>query len=210
MRAYAQAFPVAYRDDVTPRSAVRDIAFVEKLGPASPYLVSLYRPVESDERTLRLRVFRLGASVPLSSSLPVLENMGLEVLDEVSYEIDRGAAKEGESATPFSCNFACAARGRLPCRGDPFPSPRMRCCPRAPEIGNDGSTASRVRGDAADDSVVLRAYAYLNRRVTFQPDLHRSDSRRASRDRGQAGGALPRALRSRALRAPRRIAEGAD
>src|SRR5439155_21838274 len=31
MRSYAHAFPVAYRDDITPRSAVRDIAFIERL-----------------------------------------------------------------------------------------------------------------------------------------------------------------------------------
>src|SRR5260221_118440 len=87
LRAYVSAFPIAYRDEITPRAAVRDVAFVEKLSEADPYTVTLYRPVEADERTLRLRVYRLSASVPLSGSLPVLENMGLEVLDEVSFEI---------------------------------------------------------------------------------------------------------------------------
>src|SRR5258708_5154864 len=100
MRTYANAFPVAYRDDITPRAAVRDIAFIEKLAPGNPYLVSLYRPVESDERALRLLVFRRGASVALSSSLPVLENMGLEVLDEVSYEIASGVPGETEGVEP--------------------------------------------------------------------------------------------------------------
>src|SRR5262249_24063883 len=89
MRAYARAFPVAYRDTVSPRVAVRDIGFMEKLSASHPYEVTLYRPVEGDERTLRLRVFRLAERVPLSGSLPVLENMGLEVLDEDSYAIER-------------------------------------------------------------------------------------------------------------------------
>jgi glutamate dehydrogenase len=77
------AFPVGYRDAVSPRAAVRDVARWRR-STRNPYSVSLYRPVESDERTLRLRVFRAARPVPLSASLPVLENLGLEVLDEAS------------------------------------------------------------------------------------------------------------------------------
>ena len=40
-RAYSSAFPVGYRDLVTPRSAVRDITAIEKLGPEAPFGVSL-------------------------------------------------------------------------------------------------------------------------------------------------------------------------
>jgi glutamate dehydrogenase len=93
MRSHDGAFPVAYRDAVSARTAVRDIAFMDRLGAATPFAVSLYRPVEGDERDLRLRVYRLSEPAPLSSSLPVLENMGLTVLDEVSYAINRKAAE---------------------------------------------------------------------------------------------------------------------
>ncbi|MEO7744394.1 MAG: NAD-glutamate dehydrogenase [Usitatibacter sp.] len=89
LKAYAGAFPLSYRDSIPARSAVRDVAVMQGLSEAQPYAVSLYRPVEGDERTLRLRVYRLGTPVPLSGSLPVLENMGLEVLDELSWEIRR-------------------------------------------------------------------------------------------------------------------------
>ena len=33
---------------------------------------------------------RLGAKVPLAASLPILENMGLEAMEEESWEIERG------------------------------------------------------------------------------------------------------------------------
>ncbi|HET6263860.1 MAG TPA: NAD-glutamate dehydrogenase domain-containing protein, partial [Usitatibacter sp.] len=89
LRRYSAAFPVAYRAAVSARAAVRDLDFIEKLDASHTFEMNLYRPVEGDERTVRLRVFRLGAPVPLSASLPVLENMGLEVLDEASYEIQR-------------------------------------------------------------------------------------------------------------------------
>ena len=41
---------------------------------------------------LRLRLFRLGQPIPLSGSLPMLEHMGVKVLDERSYEIERSGA----------------------------------------------------------------------------------------------------------------------
>ena len=89
LRRYAPAFPVAYRDTLPARAAVRDIAVIETLDAANPFAVSLYRPVEADARTLRLRVYRLGARLPLSASLPILENMGLEAMDEDGWEIER-------------------------------------------------------------------------------------------------------------------------
>src|SRR6185436_4288221 len=92
LKAYARAFPLSYREAISARSAVRDIAAMQALSETQSLALSLYRPVEADERTLRLRVYRLGEPVPLSRSLPVLENMGLEVLDELGYEIRRDGA----------------------------------------------------------------------------------------------------------------------
>jgi glutamate dehydrogenase len=170
MRKYASAFPVAYRDDVTPRTAVRDIAFIDKLAPGNPYLVSLYRPVESDERTLRLRVFRLGASVALSSSLPVLENMGLEVLDEVSYEIRGESESENESAAPiFIHDFGLRSARAI---GDveaikPLTEEALLRVARR-EIDNDGfNRLTPGAALAADDVVVLRAYAKYLKQTGF-------------------------------------------
>jgi glutamate dehydrogenase len=89
IRAFLAAFPVAYREAVSPRAAVRDIAVMEGLDAANPFAISLYRPVEAGAYDLRLRVYRVGARMPLSGSLPILENMGLEALDEESWEIAR-------------------------------------------------------------------------------------------------------------------------
>ncbi|MCM2327076.1 MAG: NAD-glutamate dehydrogenase [Lysobacter sp.] len=87
LRRYAPAFPAAYRDTVPARTAVRDIAVIETLDATNPFAVSLYRPVEADARTLRLRVYRLGEKLALSASLPILENMGLEAMDEAGWEV---------------------------------------------------------------------------------------------------------------------------
>ena len=92
MTTYCAAFPAAYRGTVSVRIAVRDIQTIEQLSSAQPITMRLYRPVEADSQALRLRVYRLGEPVPLSGSLPMLENMGVSVLDEQSYTLDRGDA----------------------------------------------------------------------------------------------------------------------
>src|SRR5260221_5867697 len=160
MRTYANAFPVSYRDRVSARAAVRDIAFVDRLDTARSYDVTLYRPVEGDERTLRLRVFRLGERVPLSGSLPVLENMGLEVLDEDSYTIER----EGREAV-FVHDFGLRSARAIPDveAVKTITKDALRRIGRR-EIENDGLHRLSPRAAiAADDVLVLLAYAkYLH------------------------------------------------
>ena len=164
MRAYEHAFPIAYRDEMTPRGAVRDIAFIEKLDAAHPYAVNLYRPVEAGEKTLRLRVFRMGASVPLSASLPVLENMGLEVLDEVSYEIARQDAER-----VFVHDFGLASQRPI---ADVHAikalteEALLRVARR--EIENDGfNRLTPLAAIGPDDVVVVRAYAKYLKQAGF-------------------------------------------
>ncbi|MGZ5230821.1 MAG: NAD-glutamate dehydrogenase, partial [Burkholderiales bacterium] len=88
-REYGAAFPVSYREDVTPRSAVADIEMMATLSDARPLGLVLYRPLEAAAGALRFKLFRSGAPVTLSDSLPMLEHMGLTVLDERSYPVQR-------------------------------------------------------------------------------------------------------------------------
>ncbi len=164
LRGFASAFPVSYRDTVSPRAAVRDIEFIRKLDAATPYSVSLYRPVEGDDRALRLRVYRLGAPVPLSASLPVLENMGLEVLDEVSYEIGRAG---GEPV--YIHDFGMRSGRAVPdveIVKSITEEALLRIARR--EIENDGfNRLTPGAAIAADDVVVLRAYAKYLKQAGF-------------------------------------------
>ncbi|HUP29281.1 MAG TPA: NAD-glutamate dehydrogenase domain-containing protein, partial [Usitatibacter sp.] len=164
LRGYGSAFPAGYREAVPPRIAVRDIGFMEKLDAERPYAVSLYRPVEGGERTLRLRVYRLGAPVPLSGSLPVLENMGLQVLDEASYEIERTGLPP-----VFIHDFGLDSSRPIPdveaikaITEDAL----LRVARR--EIENDGfNRLTPLAALPADDVVVLRAYAKYLKQTGF-------------------------------------------
>ena len=84
---YADAFPPAYRQDTSAATAVVDIGRMEGLGESDDLAMHLYRPLEAAAGTLRFKLFRHGQSVTLSAVLPLLENMGVQVVDERPYEV---------------------------------------------------------------------------------------------------------------------------
>jgi glutamate dehydrogenase len=90
---YGAAFPAGYRDDYAPQSAVHDIEMMDGLEAAGGLGMSLYVPPEAGPGSLRFKIYHAGAPVPLSESLPMLEHMGVKVLDERPYKIEpEGAA----------------------------------------------------------------------------------------------------------------------
>ena len=91
LRRFADAFPAGYREEVAARSAVPDIEMMAKLSDDQPLGMSLYRPLEAPPGTLRFKIFHLGAQVTLSDSLPMLEHMGLKVLDEHPHRVTPAA-----------------------------------------------------------------------------------------------------------------------
>ncbi|HVE63299.1 MAG TPA: NAD-glutamate dehydrogenase [Mycobacteriales bacterium] len=83
-------FPEAYKEDFSARRAVVDLLRLETLGRSKGDLdVTLYRPSESRPDERRFKIFRVGGPLSLSEIMPVLQNMGVEVLDERPYEIAR-------------------------------------------------------------------------------------------------------------------------
>ena len=86
---YAGGFTPGYRDDHAPRLAVHDIELMESLDSGHPLALGLYLPLEAPPGRLRFKLLRAGHLAPLSESLPMLERMGVEVLEERPYEIKR-------------------------------------------------------------------------------------------------------------------------
>ncbi|MAZ39253.1 MAG: NAD-glutamate dehydrogenase [Legionellales bacterium] len=86
---YERAFPAGYRESFTVRNAVYDIEHIETLKDENDLAMSFFRPIEATNNTVRLKLFRIGRSVPLSDTLPILENMGLRVISEEPYKICR-------------------------------------------------------------------------------------------------------------------------
>ncbi|MEM1103116.1 MAG: NAD-glutamate dehydrogenase [Pseudomonadota bacterium] len=84
---YANAFSSAYRAYNNPSDAIADIPRIEALTEAAPYSVRPYRRLGDPQREVRLKLYSLNAPIGLSQFLPVLENMGLTVLQEASSDV---------------------------------------------------------------------------------------------------------------------------
>ena len=84
---YRHAFPENYRDRVTPVSAVADIAKIGAVIDDGIIAMNLYRAKGEANSAVRFKVFNKGSALPLSDVLPMLENMGLRVIDEIPHEI---------------------------------------------------------------------------------------------------------------------------
>lgn len=84
---YGHAFPAAYRDDFTPRTAVADIQHLSQLSNEQPLSMSFYREIEQAPDQVNFKLFHVGDPLPLSDVIPVMENLGLRVMDEHPYAI---------------------------------------------------------------------------------------------------------------------------
>ena len=88
LKAREPRFSPGYRGTFAASEAVRDLAMLEEMAGAKDHLHVRARAWRKDgdaTSALHLKVYVLGELLPLSSSLPVFENLGLKVIAEDSY-----------------------------------------------------------------------------------------------------------------------------
>jgi glutamate dehydrogenase len=88
LKIYNDAFPESYKEDFDPTTGVDDTLIIERLEPAELSL-RLYAPLVSDTRDMRFIMMRVGQAMPLTQVLPILQRLGVDVIDEHPYEIER-------------------------------------------------------------------------------------------------------------------------
>ena len=173
--------------------------------------MSLYRPLEAAPGMLRFKLLHLGEPVTLSDSLPMLEHMGLRVLDEHPHRIaPQGMAPDLDARLRPAVGVAETSTSR---------STRCTRCSRTP---SRASSAARSRTTTstgwwsrarlpADEIVVLRAYAKYMRQIGFALSQSFIEATLAAHadDRAHARRAVQAALRSRRRRRRRRARGGA-
>ncbi len=86
LRRYGTAFPEAYKAEHSTDEAVRDLARIEMLEEPGQLGMHLYR---ADDAGLRFTVYRLGEAMSLSAVLPIMQSMGVSVVDERPYQVNR-------------------------------------------------------------------------------------------------------------------------
>ncbi|QNN64619.1 NAD-glutamate dehydrogenase [Sphingomonas rhizophila] len=89
---YLDAIPSAYRSAIRPAEAAEDILRLAGLDnePGDRRTVRLYRGSTNVAGQLHLNTYRKAALIPLSEMVPVLENFGFRVIDELPTQLGKG------------------------------------------------------------------------------------------------------------------------
>src|SRR5204862_4208353 len=82
---YGTAFSAGYAETFPAERALEDIKRVERLSPEHPVVIDFYRVPGMPASRIHAAVYSLGAPIPLSQRVPVLENLGFSAIDERSY-----------------------------------------------------------------------------------------------------------------------------
>ncbi|HVO89551.1 MAG TPA: NAD-glutamate dehydrogenase, partial [Casimicrobiaceae bacterium] len=166
---YGAAFPAGYREEVPARAAVPDIEVMARTSGEAALGLSLYRPPEAGAGSLRFKLFREGSPVTLSDALPMLEHMGLSVLDERPYRITPQGAPvvwlhDYGLQAPAGSEIEIDAVNQI------FEDAFSRIS--SGEVENDDFNRLVVLARLpAEEIVVLRAYAKYMRQIGFPLSL---------------------------------------
>ncbi len=87
-RSHGRGFSASYRAQHQPAEAAADIMALATLEDEAGRAVRIMAASEPGQ--LRLKLYRLGPIIPLSETVPVLENFGLKVIEEYPFDLDDG------------------------------------------------------------------------------------------------------------------------
>jgi glutamate dehydrogenase len=88
--SYMDDFPEGYRIRTGASEAAQDVLRIVDLDGASARGARLFRKEDDGAGRLHLKTYRLAAIIPLSEAVPVFENFGFRVLEEVPTALDGG------------------------------------------------------------------------------------------------------------------------
>jgi glutamate dehydrogenase len=86
---FASVFPEAYKEDFPATEALTDLRRLQGLRDEHDLDMCFYRPDDALAGERRFKLYLAGEGMTLSQMLPVLQNMGVEVVDERPYELFR-------------------------------------------------------------------------------------------------------------------------
>lgn len=84
---FAGVFPEAYKEDFAAAEALVDLRKLQALRGEGDLDMSFYVPQDAEAGERRFKLYWAGPGVSLSAVLPVLQQMGVEVVDERPYEL---------------------------------------------------------------------------------------------------------------------------
>lgn len=96
-RKYHKSFSSSYREHFDPRFTVTDIDNLERLPESSNIQFNFYHLAEDVDHAVRLKIYTSRKTIALSDCLPMLENLGLRVIEEHSFSV--ATEEAGEAVT---------------------------------------------------------------------------------------------------------------
>lgn len=93
---YAHAFNDNYKNDTPANVAILDIERFDKLGD-DDFLAAIVQPLDDryGEGATHLKIYHQDRTLVLSQVLPLLETLGLRVIEQISYYINEGKDERG-------------------------------------------------------------------------------------------------------------------
>jgi glutamate dehydrogenase len=88
--SHGRAFSASYRAQHQCAEAAADVIALSQLHDENDRGVCLMRDERDAPGQLRLKIYRLGKIIPLSEAVPVLENFGLNVIEEFPFDLAGG------------------------------------------------------------------------------------------------------------------------
>ncbi|MGH3864357.1 NAD-glutamate dehydrogenase [Actinokineospora sp.] len=86
---FASVFPEAYKEDFDAIDALADLRKLQGLRDDGDLDMSFYVPEDAEPGERRFKLYLAGEGVTLSKVLPMLQQMGVEVVDERPYDLHR-------------------------------------------------------------------------------------------------------------------------
>jgi glutamate dehydrogenase len=156
LKVFGDAFPEAYKEDFPAATAVDDVLRLAALEPDGPLAMTMYAGAGEPPDRRRLKLFRDGP-LSLAEVLPVLQGLGVDVLDERPYELH---CTDGRLRWVYDFGLRYrVGSGEVPAGADPLFLDAFAAV-WSGRAENDGFHALVTRGRLSwRQVVVLRAYA---------------------------------------------------
>ena len=167
LRTWGNSFPESFKADVLAGDAVSHLKILESLETLAPgaIKVSMYEPNSAEDGTRRFTIYRIGSPITLSTVLPILHDLGVEVIDERAYDLRR-KAMDVAWVYDFGLNFDDSKVPGLDSLSERFCNTFMAIW--LGEVDSDPFNALVIHGGLTARNVgIIRAYAaYLRQAGT--------------------------------------------
>jgi len=158
---YQAIFSERYKESFTPRRAITDILHFEGFDVEHDVSFEIFRDIEDPPYVIRLNIYHPSRLIALSEVLPMLENLGVKVISENSYEL---LTESGARIHAFY--LETPTRGHINIgKTEELVEPLLDKVWKH-EVENDYFNALAIHaGLPAEEIVVLRAYAKYLRQL---------------------------------------------